>query len=165
MKREIDRAVQQSLLDRLIDLEPGLGDARVGYRESVRQLKLTVQRDLDWLLNTRRAPIEVPDGLAELERSLFTYGIPDITSMSKDAPDTRPQLLREVRQAIQLFEPRLTNVRVTLVEATDETREKRELRFTVEATLRMDPTPEQVVFDTVLQVSSGEYQVRGASGA
>lgn len=165
MKREIDRAVQQSLLDRLIDHEPALGDARVGYRESVRQLKYTVQRDLDWLLNTRRAPVEIPEGLAEVQRSLFAFGIPDITSMSKDAPDTRPNLLREVRQAIQLFEPRLTNVKVALVEATDETRERRELRFTVEATLRMDPTPEQVVFDTVLHISSGEYQVKGASGA
>lgn len=165
MKREIDRAVQQSLLDRLIDHEPALGDARVGHRESVRQLKFAVQRDLDWLLNTRRAPVEIPDGLTEVQRSLFAFGIPDITSMSKDAPDTRPNLLREVRQAIQLFEPRLTNVKVALVEATDETRERRELRFTVEATLRMDPTPEQVVFDTVLHISSGEYQVKGASGA
>ena len=165
MKREIDRAVQQSVLDRLIDHEPSQGDARVGYRESVRQLKATVQRDLDWLLNTRRSPVEIPEGLTEVQRSLFAFGIPDVTSMSKEAPDTRPTLLREVRQAIQLFEPRLANVRVSLVEASDETRERRELRFTVEATLRMDPTPEQVVFDTVLQISSGEYQVRGAAGA
>jgi hypothetical protein len=29
----------------------------------------------------------------------------------------------------------------------------------------MDPDPEQVVFDTVLELSSGEYQVRGGRGA
>ena len=27
------------------------------------------------------------------------------------------------------------------------------------------PTPEQVVFDTVLHISSGEYQVRGSASA
>jgi type VI secretion system protein ImpF len=165
MKREIDRAVQQSLLDRLIDLEPATGDGRIGFRESVRQMKLSVQRDLDWLLNTRRPPEELPEGMSELRRSLVVYGLPDITSMSKDAPDTRPNLLREVKQAIQIFEPRLMNVKVSLVETTDETRERRELRFIIEAVLRMDPTPEQVVFDTVLHISSGEYQVRGSASA
>jgi type VI secretion system protein ImpF len=165
MKREIERAVQLPLLDRLIDLEPGIGDSRMGFRESVRQLKASLQRDLDWLLNTRRPFEDIPESLTELRRSLYLYGLPDITSMSKDAPDTRPNLLREVKQAIQLFEPRLANIKVSLVEATDETRERRELRFIIEAILRMDPTPEQVVFDTVLHISSGEYQVRGSASA
>jgi hypothetical protein len=31
--------------------------------------------------------------------------------------------------------------------------------------LQMDPAPEQVSFDTVLQLSSGEYQIRGERGA
>jgi predicted component of type VI protein secretion system len=43
---------------------------------------------------------------------------------------------------------------------------RRELRFHVEGTLLMDPTPEQVIFDTVLHFASGEYEVgAGASAA
>jgi type VI secretion system protein ImpF len=34
-----------------------------------------------------------------------------------------------------------------------------QVRFSIQATLRMDPTPEQIVFDTVLEVSSGTYEV------
>ena len=37
-----------------------------------------------------------------------------------------------------------------------------ELRFVLEATLLMDPNPERVVFDTVLEVTRGEYDVRSA---
>jgi type VI secretion system protein ImpF len=35
------------------------------------------------------------------------------------------------------------------------------LRFQIEALLKMDPAPEQVLFDTLLQLNSGEYQVKG----
>ena len=31
--------------------------------------------------------------------------------------------------------------------------------------LRMEPNPERVVFDTVLEISSGEYRVKGDGGA
>lgn len=170
-KREIDRAVQQSVLDRLTDLEPGLGDARVGFKESVRQLKASVQRDLDWLLNTRRVPVPPPEGLEEVRKSVHLYGLPDITALSRDAADTNTTLLRQVAAAITLFEPRLTDVRVTLVEAQDRPgddsaeRRRRELRFMVEATLLMDPSPERIVFDTVLDKTSFEFEVKGASGA
>jgi predicted component of type VI protein secretion system len=35
----------------------------------------------------------------------------------------------------------------------------------VEATLRLDPTPEQVMFDTVLHFASGQIDVAGAANA
>ena len=36
----------------------------------------------------------------------------------------------------------------------------RTLRFQIQGLLRVDPTPEQVIFDTLLELSSGEYEVR-----
>ena len=39
------------------------------------------------------------------------------------------------------------------------------MRFQIEALLEMDPTPEHISFDTTLQLSSGEYQVKGDSSA
>ena len=39
------------------------------------------------------------------------------------------------------------------------------LRFQIEGMLMMDPAPEQVSFDTVLQIASGEYQVKGDGSA
>jgi type VI secretion system protein ImpF len=160
-KREIERTVQPSLLDRLTDEDPrSSADARITYAESLRQFKAGVRRDLEWLLNTRRIPTPAPEEMDELPRSLFNFGVPDITSLSADSPSARAQLLQDVESTLAIFEPRLENVRISLVEQEGEAR-RRELRFVVEASLRLDPTPEQVVFDTVLHYSSGQVDVAG----
>ena len=73
-----------------------------------------------------------------------------------------PQLLIEqVRDTLQRFEPRLDNVIVKLVDADE--KQRLQVRFSIQATLRMDPTPEQIVFDTVLEIASGSYDVDAAS--
>jgi type VI secretion system protein ImpF len=163
-KREIERTVQPSLLDRLTDYEPkNSSESRVGYLESVRHFKRGLQRDLEWLLNTRRIPTPAPDELDELGRSVYHFGLPDLTSISRDSEEARDRLLRRVEDAIAIFEPRLTNVSIGVVEAEGE-QHRRELRFHVEGTLLMDPTPEQVIFDTVLHFASGQYEVEGAGG-
>jgi type VI secretion system protein ImpF len=64
-----------------------------------------------------------------------------------------------VETAIATHEPRFQNVIVTEGQAQD--REAREVRFLIQATLRMDPSPEVVYFDTVLDLSSREYEVKG----
>lgn len=165
-KNEIERTVQPSLLDRLTDSDPrSSADPRTTYAESVRRFKASIQRDLEWLLNTRRIPELVPeDWFEQVPRSVYYYGIPDITSLSRDSRDSRSILLHDVEQAIAVFEPRLADVRISVVEAEGE-QFRRELRFHIEATLRMDPTPEQVVFDTVLNFASGEYDIAGVRDA
>ncbi len=160
----MERSVQQSLLDRLIDLDPRSSvEAPLSWAESVRRLKASLRHDLEWLLNTRRIPLEPPESYAEVPRSLFHYGFPDITSMGRDSRDTRVRLMRQVEETIATFEPRLANVKVSLAETDDNGR--RQLRFLIEGLLRMEPNPEQVVFDTVLEISSGEYHVKGEAGA
>ena len=159
-KSEIERTVQPSLLDRLTDADPrSSADQTITLSESVRRFKASIQRDLEWLLNTRRIPEPMPeDWFEQLPRSVYYYGIPDITSLSRDTRESRMIVLRDVEDAIATFEPRLTDVHIDVVEVEGE-QFRRELRFHIEATLRMDPTPEQVVFDTVLNFASGEYDV------
>jgi type VI secretion system protein ImpF len=41
----------------------------------------------------------------------------------------------------------------------------RMLKFVIDAFLKVDPAPEHVSFDTVLELTSGEYQVKGDSRA
>lgn len=164
-KREIERTVQPSLLDRLTDTEPrSPADPRITYAESLREFKLGVQRDLEWLLNTRRTPTPAAAEFEQVQQSLYHFGVPDITSMSRDSAESRQRLLSQVEEALALFEPRLSNVQISLVEMDGEAH-RRELRFLVEATLRLDPTPEQVVFDTVLHFSSGQIDVKGDADA
>lgn len=164
-QREIERTVQPSLLDRLTDQSPkSSADPRISVAESARQFKAAVQRDLSWLLNARRTAERPPEELVELPLSLYDYGIPDITSFSRDAAESKARLLRYVEDALAAFEPRIAGVRIGIAEAEGE-HHRRELRFEVEGTLMMDPTPERIVFDTVLHFASGDYEVAGVRGA
>jgi len=164
-RAELEQTVQQSLLDRLIDLSPNeKSEGAITWAQSVRDLKRSVHRDLESLLNTRRTPNAATEALPELKASLYNYGLPDISSMSRDAHDSRTRLLRLVEEAISTFEPRLANVRASLVEDSAGAN-RRDLHFVIHALLRMDPNPEPVLFDTTLDASSGAYQVTGDAGA
>jgi type VI secretion system protein ImpF len=132
--------------------------------QSVRALKAAVRRDLEWILNTRRNPEEATEDYPECRRSLYNYGLPDFTAYSFASVSDRQRLLRHLEETIRLFEPRLDSIRVVPVEVGNENF-TRLLRFQIEALLKMDPAPEQVTFDTVLQLTNGEYQIRGDRSA
>jgi type VI secretion system protein ImpF len=160
MARELERTAQQSLLDRLSD-DPEHGQ-HLTWGESVRALKQAVRRDLEWLLNTRRTIQPAPASCPEVRRSLYRYGLPDYSARSREERENAVALAREVEETIALFEPRLAGARVTLAE-TPEDDGGRRLHFVIEALLRVDPTPERVVFDTVLDVPKNEFEVAAPS--
>jgi len=150
-----------STLDRLIDQDPDASAEAVPNRsQSVRQLKEALRRDLEWLLNTRRIAVPPDESLKELNRSVYVYGLPDFTAYSLKNPKDQTKLVRFLHQTVKIFEPRLANVRVVPLEET--TGFARTLRFRIEGLLLMDPAPEHVSFDTVLELTSGEYEVRDA---
>jgi len=154
-------AATLSTLDRLIDYDPETSSEPIPTRsESVRQLKDGLRRALEWLLNTRRIAVPPDESLKEVNRSLYVYGLPDFTSYSLNSPKDQAKLVRFLQGTVKLFEPRLANVRIVPLEAVAGA--TRTLRFRIEGMLIMDPAPEHVSFDTVLELTSGEYEVRNA---
>ena len=153
-----------SLLDRLIDVEP---DNRLenplSRAQSVRLLKSSVRRDLEWLLNTRRIADPPDDGLKEVNRSAYVYGLPDLSTVSIGSSGDRNRLVRQLLATINMFEPRLAHVRVVLVETPDSS--KKDVRMRIEAMLRMDPVPEPISFDTVIELKSGSCHLSGGDDA
>ncbi len=158
-KREVERTAQQSLLDRLIDRDPmSTTESRMTLAQSVSEFKQSVRRDVEWLLNTRRIPEPAPDSMVELKSSLYDYGLPDITSLSADSPEVRTQLVRRIEEAVTLFEPRLADVKITVTDTGEGG--TRQLRFLIEGMLRMEPNPEQVAFDTILDTTKCNFEVK-----
>jgi len=161
---EPEQTVTQSVIERLIDLDPSSNVETPPTRaQSVRQLKGSLRRDLEWLLNTRRTPDPAGDEYRETSTSLFNYGLPDITTFSWDNSRDRTRLARFIEDVVHTFEPRITRLKVVPLEA--ESGSRHVLRFQIEGLLQMDPAPEHVSFDTVLQLTSGEYQIKGEPGA
>lgn len=156
--------VTLSVLDRLLDDEPKSSvEGPMTRSESLRRLKAAVRRDLEWLLNARE-PVQLPpEGADELERSVYCFGLPDICSINLASIRTRGDLARIMESVIARFEPRLIGPKVSVVPA--DTGALPQLRFAIEGLLAIDPMPEHVSFDTVLEVAEGEYHVRGEPGA
>lgn len=156
--KESEVRITPSIVDRLLDFEPtNPHEAPKSRSQGLRELKQSVRRDLEWLLNTRHGADKVSETLEEVTKSLATYGLPDFTGSSSQNDDDRKNLIRNVETALRVFEPRFINLRVTL---EDINYVERGVRFRIQATLRVEPTPEPVVFDTILQVGSGEFEVK-----
>ncbi len=159
-----DITVTLSVLDRLIDREPkAQTEAPLTRSQSVRLLKAAVQRDLEWLLNTRRIFQEPDESLKEINRSLYVYGLPDFSQYTMASAADQAKLQRQLLAAIKTFEPRLANVRLVPLEASESGIQQ--LRVRIEAMLLMDPSPEPVSFDTVIGLKSGNCRVSGGPNA
>ncbi len=149
--------ITPSVLDRLIDFEPELStEAPKSRSKSLRELKLSVRRDLEWLLNTRAYLGDSVDEASEVAHSLAVYGLPDFTGLSAKNPTEQKRLSKSVESVIKKFEPRFLDLKVTFEPPNNL---ERVFHFRVEARLDVDPAPEPIVFDTVLELGSGEFKV------
>lgn len=145
----------RGLMDRLVDA-PLPEDG--GRRVSTQDVRNSVSRDLENLLNTRSEGARlITDTFKECRSSSLTYGILDFSAYSLLSPHDRDRIRRSLEQAISLHEGRLTRVRVTL----EPQRElDRALRFRVDALMELGPENEKVQFDAVLQLNTQTYMVR-----
>jgi len=148
-----------SVLDRLLvpeEWEQG-DESTFGWYEHLRRLKSVVRRDLEALLNTRQLLAATRAAANdEVQHSILTYGLPDFSALNVSSQSDRHVVRQALERAIRIFEPRLDPVRVVM-EETDV--KDRRLRFRIEAVLQVQPTPEPVTFDAVLQVTTQEYRV------
>ena len=145
-----------SILDRLIDPQSGGTEWRHGY--GVEQVLDVVRRDLEDLLNTRRTATDMPRGLPRLGSSIYAFGLPDLISLNAVTPAQRDEIARALESTIARFEPRLHDIRASLV-SSDEDAKQRSVRFRIEAKVGADPAPE-VAFETVLELTTGQHSVR-----
>jgi type VI secretion system protein ImpF len=152
-----------SLLDRLIDEEPDkLRDPPSSPAESLDLLRRSVRRDLEALLNTRRRWRSWPESYAELSTSPLGYGIGDFSSGAFNDPRRRELLRYEVEQTIRRFEPRLVRVNVTLLDPKEELEAM--VRLRIEGLLRVEPAPDPIAFDTLVDAATAEIVVKASVG-
>ncbi len=156
-----DQSLIPSVFDRLLDDDPGNSrESARSRRQVLRDLKQSVGRDLENLLNTRQRWGTFPETMEELDHSLVNYGIPDFTGMNMSLPSERQKLRSVVERAILRFEPRFRSVKVKLLENKDSF--DRTLRFRIEGLLQVEPSPEPVIFDSQLEPSTASFDVKSS---
>lgn len=161
MSTSPEPTIRLSVLDRLLDDGGDIESST--WLGSVEALKASLVRDLEWLLNSRRIVEPVGPEYPEIRNSVYHYGIPDISSRSADSVEEQQVLSRDIEECLRLFEPRLTDVRVVVRPSNE--KGARLARFVIEGMLKMEPNPERVVFDTVLETPTGKFSVSGDADA
>lgn len=144
------KKLRPSILDRLIDNDPGNNiEKDPDQHQKLKDLRNSVRRDLENLLNTRFRMIEPPDNFTELKKSLLNYGLPDLATVNISDKIKQKEFIEHLETILIDFEPRFKTVNVNYMENSDSL--DRSLRFRIDATLYADPSPEIVVFDSVLE--------------
>src|SRR5262245_7372568 len=107
------RPILPSILDRLIDEAPDQSrEAPVSAQQFLRDLRLSVRRDVENLLNSRQRFLEAPESLRELCSSVYEYGIPDLAGMNLSSKRRRDEFLKVIESELKEHEPRFKSVRV-----------------------------------------------------
>jgi type VI secretion system protein ImpF len=151
---EAEQDLQPSLLDRLTyDDATRLDPVSRSRGQHLRELRESVRRDIENLLNTRYRCLPLPDGLDELPLSMVNYGIPDFSGVDLAAVDRREEFRAAVEMTVRRFEPRFIRVSVTMREGGSDPQD-RTIRFRIDALMYADPAPEPVTFDSVLDGAS-----------
>jgi type VI secretion system protein ImpF len=136
------------LFDRLMDVPVSGATSATVSRMSVEDLKDSVARDLEALLNTRTV---IPEGLLkrypECSRSIITYGLNDFAGRSLSSPDDRAYICN-VKASLEVREDAINR-----------------LNFAITALMVVSSSQEPVNFDAVLQPSSLHYTISKARRA
>jgi type VI secretion system protein ImpF len=144
------QAIQASILDRLIDDSPDDYDVKELHKgQSLKQLRASVRRDLENLLNAKVQWLTWPENYKELEHSLVNYGLHDFSSMRVSSLEGRQLLCEKVAQTIKRFEPRFIEVEVEIVDKEQPL--DRIMRLRINALLYADPEPEYISFDSEVE--------------
>jgi type VI secretion system protein ImpF len=151
---DAQQLVMPSILTRLLDPQAMVVAAQPGA--SVRQLLDSVRDDLEDLFNTRQTGVVIPKTLREVQNSIVTFGLPDMTTLDINNRAQCERISHLLTEVIQRFEPRLRSVRVVVAKNTETT--THQVRFHIEGILAVDPNPE-VGFDTVVELTTGKALV------
>jgi type VI secretion system protein ImpF len=158
-KARSNQPLLPSILDRLIDDgEEPLGGTSRPHGQSLHELKLSVRRDLQNLLNTRWRCSSWPPDLDQLDVSLVNYGLPDFTSSNMSRKSAREELREIIEEVIRKFEPRLKSVKVTLINNEDPL--DRTLHYRIKAQLLVKPAPEPVEFHSRVEPATGDIEIK-----
>ncbi len=160
-ERRAADVLRASILDRLMTGETGAGVRSVHEYIGVRQLRDSIARDLEWLLNTKFTEFLDLDQFPEAKASILTYGVPDFSTYSWQSTSDAAGIARILEETIRRFEPRLVPRSIKVEVGPNPGVADFSLGFRISAVLHVDPIREAVSFDTTLDFDSAAIHVRG----
>lgn len=152
--------LQPSLLDRLTDDAPAdTREARDSRVIDVRRLREIVQRDLSWLLNTYNNDILIDADLyPNAARSVLKYGIEEVSGDFSTA-ERAEAIRRSIRQAIEVFEPRIRKGSVEVLLVQPDAARQTVIAFDIRADMWAEPIPLELYLRSEVDLTTGDVNV------
>ncbi|NLN58076.1 MAG: type VI secretion system baseplate subunit TssE [Gammaproteobacteria bacterium] len=124
---------------------------------SIQQLRESVARDLEDLLNSRIAPLDQDiEEFPLVKQSILQFGIIDFVGLSTANPLDRDKICQSIEQSIAGHEPRLRQIKVEmLLDGHD----MGLLCLSIQAYLNIHPLYEPVFFDALLKPTTQQYRI------
>lgn len=145
--------VTQTIIDRFLLSQDEWPKTR---KESMDKYRDALKRDLEWMLNTRKPVMPILEEFPEVSTSVFNFGFPDLQNFDNSQGNDKDAVSTALERCIRTFEPRIYQPRVFLTRSDTLARS---LKFHIEGQIRYEDTKEDIKFDTVLELISGEYEV------
>lgn len=124
---------------------------------SIQQLRESVARDLEDLLNSRVAKFDQDMSQYPLvSQSILQFGIIDFVGLSTANPLDRDKICQSIEQSITAHEPRLKQVRVEMLL---DGQNMGSLCLSIQAYLNIHPLYEPVIFDALLKPTTQQYVI------
>jgi len=142
-----------SVIDRLIHregLSPNINNAPVNNYLTLYQLKQLIINDLEVLFNTNRFLFSEADSFPEIQKSILQFGINDYAGNYSELKTIQKQLAADIKRAIDIFEPRLKDATVQMIE---QDKNKMNLSFKVTASISVEPVDFPIFFDTYFDIT------------
>jgi type VI secretion system protein ImpF len=147
-----------SLLDRLIDDEPGRAtEPRENRSATLQRLRENVLRDLNWLFNATQSSLDI-EGDPLLGGSVINYGMPPLAGRPASHYDLA-ELARVLREVILRFEPRIIAHTLKVTAEGNKGDTPNVLGFRIEGQLWSQPIPLEIYMRTEIDLESGLTQV------
>jgi type VI secretion system lysozyme-like protein len=150
MRTKDSTEIGESILERLAPMEEASG-----FKGLDDVLEKSITRNVEMLLNTRREESLIPPEFEETTTSIVNFGVPDLAKCGslRSGPEQN-RLCRWIEEAIRIFEPRLCNVAVRVL---DRENVNPVLRFRVEA--KAEFTEQRMSFELGLKRDNGQLAV------
>lgn len=149
--------LQQSVLDRLVSDRSYEQTVQRSRNAMIADIKESVRKDLERLLNTRRRCGEAKRIEPELDGTVAHYGVPDFTGATFANENERETLRDYIQKIVEQFEPRFKKVRVS--ELSEQSDLDRTVRYRIEAELNVEPAVKPILFDSTVDPVSRRLNI------
>ena len=125
---------------------------------SLQELKQSIAKDIENLLNTRICPVSENLSLyPNVEKSSLNFGIQDFIGLSTTDNKIENVILSRIKKAIERHDTRLKNVVISIDEIN---RSQSSLSFAISATLIINPVQKLVNFDAIFFTTTQQYKIK-----